>query len=243
MFLAVTLGIASGLLSTLFGVGGGVLFVSFLPALGLSTITAIGTSLCVLFLISGTNTFRFHKLRLVKWPVVFRIMPFALVFSYAAGRVALNLDSGDLKFIFAIVVTGLFIFSLLRSFIKQSSKAGNIKSVLLGSFAGVVAGITGLGAGSVISFFLLNWNVVKNKNVVPTTNAIMVFTTFAAGIAHVNFVQNVRIDLAVLIFLSSQIVVPFFTKRQKHLSKKPRLIGLVCIFAIISIKAWLNVSL
>ncbi|MCK5916273.1 MAG: sulfite exporter TauE/SafE family protein, partial [Deltaproteobacteria bacterium] len=57
-----TVGLAVGLLSTVFGLGGGVLMVPALTALaGFSQIEAMATSLGTIVLVSSWNSWRYHR--------------------------------------------------------------------------------------------------------------------------------------------------------------------------------------
>jgi uncharacterized protein len=65
--LAIVLGVVAGLLAGMFGVGGGVLFVPTLVALGLSQHEAIGTSLLAILPTVVAGTWTQHRFRNVRW--------------------------------------------------------------------------------------------------------------------------------------------------------------------------------
>jgi uncharacterized membrane protein YfcA len=65
--LAVVLGLAAGVLAGMFGVGGGILFVPTLVALGLSQHDAIGTSLLAIIPTVLVGTWRQSRYGNVRW--------------------------------------------------------------------------------------------------------------------------------------------------------------------------------
>jgi len=71
--LAVILGAAAGVLAGIFGVGGGILFVPTLVALGLSQHDAIGTSLLAIIPTVAAGTWRQQRYGNVRWRGVFTI--------------------------------------------------------------------------------------------------------------------------------------------------------------------------
>ena len=65
--LAVVLGLAAGVLAGMFGVGGGILFVPTLIALGLDHHDAIGTSLLAIIPTAAVGTWRQSRYGNVRW--------------------------------------------------------------------------------------------------------------------------------------------------------------------------------
>jgi uncharacterized protein len=66
-FLAVVLGLAAGVLAGMFGVGGGILFVPTLVALGLDHHDALGTSLLAIVPTVAVGTWRQSRYGNVRW--------------------------------------------------------------------------------------------------------------------------------------------------------------------------------
>lgn len=235
---SILLGLSAGILSNLFGVGGGVLFITFLPYLGFSEISSIATSLAIVCLIALMNSIRFQRLNLIRWKCVFKIIPFALLFSFSTTFISHGIEPFNLKILFAVVISLFFVFCLRPIDIKFMPD--KLKSPFVGFLSGSIAGFTGLGAGGIMSFLLLSWKIIKSKNVVPTINAIMVFTTLAASVSHFSVVKNFRPDIIIVVFLSAQISGAHLANRQKKLSDKIRRRGLIFIFGIIALKSWIE---
>jgi uncharacterized membrane protein YfcA len=91
--LAVVLGVAAGVLAGIFGVGGGILFVPILVALGLSHHDATGTSLLAILPTVAAGTWRQSRYGNVRWRAGFVVGLAAA--AAAQGGVALAEALGD----------------------------------------------------------------------------------------------------------------------------------------------------
>lgn len=101
VFLAIGLG--AGLLSGLFGVGGGVLIVPALVFLGLRTHTAVGTSLGALLLPVGLlGAFAYYRAGNIELKASLLIAVGLFVGAYFGARLALSLSPVNLTRAFAV---------------------------------------------------------------------------------------------------------------------------------------------
>jgi len=102
--IAILLGIAAGVLSGLFGVGGGILFVPAFVALGLDQIEAQGTSLLAILptVLAGTwNQRRYGNLR-ARTALVLGLA--SIVGVELGARLALELPESTLRRLFAVLL-------------------------------------------------------------------------------------------------------------------------------------------
>jgi uncharacterized membrane protein YfcA len=86
--LTVLLGLATGVLSGLFGVGGGVISQPGMRLLGLEPLMVIGTALPVIIPGALSGTRRYVREGLVRWPAVLATVPAGLVAAVAGGIAA-----------------------------------------------------------------------------------------------------------------------------------------------------------
>ncbi len=104
ILLAVALGAAAGLLSGVFGVGGGILFVPTLVALGLGQVEAAATSLLAIVPTAGVGVWRqarFGNLRLR--PAI--VVGVASIAGVEVGvRIATRLDEDLLRRLFGVLL-------------------------------------------------------------------------------------------------------------------------------------------
>ncbi len=104
IILAILLGLAAGIMAGLFGVGGGILFVPTLVALGLGQLEAQGTSLLAILptvLAGSWNQRRYGNLR-VRSAVVVGLASIAGV--EIAARVVVELPEDTLRRLFAVLL-------------------------------------------------------------------------------------------------------------------------------------------
>ena len=105
--LAVMLGLAAGLLAGFFGVGGGILFVPTLVALGLSQLDAEATSLLAILPTAAAGTWRQRRYGNVRWRSAL-VLGVASIAGAAAGvQVATSLPEETLRRLFAVLLLGV----------------------------------------------------------------------------------------------------------------------------------------
>jgi uncharacterized protein len=99
--LAVVLGLAAGVLAGIFGVGGGILFVPTLVALGLSQHDATGTSLLAIIPTALVGTWRQARYGNVRWKAAAVIGIAAAAAAQGGAAVAEALSGPTLRRLFA----------------------------------------------------------------------------------------------------------------------------------------------
>jgi uncharacterized protein len=111
----IVLGLAAGVLSGLFGVGGGILFVPTLVALGLGQIEAQATSLLAILptvAVGAANQHRYGNLR----PRTAVIVGVASVLGVEVGaRIATSLSETTLRRLFAVLLFGVAVQLVWRA--------------------------------------------------------------------------------------------------------------------------------
>ncbi|HSC74173.1 MAG TPA: sulfite exporter TauE/SafE family protein [Gaiellaceae bacterium] len=99
--LAVVLGLAAGVLAGMFGVGGGILFVPTLVALGLSQHDAAGTSLLAIIPTAIVGTWRQTRYGNVRWRAALIVGVAAAAAAQGGTAVAEALSGPTLRKLFA----------------------------------------------------------------------------------------------------------------------------------------------
>ena len=168
--LVVVLGFATGVLSGLFGVGGGVISQPGMRLLGLEPLIAIGTALPVIIPGAGSGAARYARERLVDWRGAGATIPGGLVAAFAGGLLAESVP-GD-GHLLQVVTAVLLGFSAYRMWNAPSrpaapdaeadaavpadaeddnANAGPPAStgtfVVIGLAAGLLSGLLGIGGG------------------------------------------------------------------------------------------------
>jgi uncharacterized membrane protein YfcA len=102
--LAIVLGAVAGLLAGMFGVGGGILFVPVLIALGLNQHDVIGTSLLAIIPTAVVGTWRQSHYGNVRWRAAAVIAVAAVVAAQGGVALAETLSGATLRKLFAALL-------------------------------------------------------------------------------------------------------------------------------------------
>ncbi len=244
--LLVILGLFTGLISTIFGIGGGIIIVPMLYNLfpTLSPQTIINTSLCVIFINSILNCYNFKK----KGKTPNLLLTLALSIGIAIGmaigaNVSINLQKDVLKIILAITLTIIAIKTLFKksnsakedmNFKPIVSKSLLIKTSLFSILGGIIGGLTGLGGGIILVPLMIGLVNCPFSWIPVYTNPAMVAGTFTAIVTFMvnsntsdisipiieNFQWgNLNILIVLLIFSGTLITSPIGVKIGKKIPK------------------------
>jgi uncharacterized protein len=102
--LAIVLGVAAGLLSGLFGVGGGILFVPILTWLGLTQIHAEASSLLAIIPTVMVGVWRQQRYGNVRWRAAAIVGLASIAAAVGGAQVALSLPESTLRRLFALLM-------------------------------------------------------------------------------------------------------------------------------------------
>lgn len=225
IFLAV--GIGAGILSGLFGIGGGSLIVPALIAiLGMDVLHASATSLAALLLPVGVlGVWQYHKAGLVRWKLTGwlsagLLLGSALGASFALAAPQVVLERGYACFLLYIAFGYLDIWKRLRRRPREEEARpvceGNIPLwLLIGFGAGIIAGLFGKGGGVVIVPLLMWLFAFQPKEATATSLAALqlpvglpgVIVYARSGVLDVHLVGWIVLGLIVGTFFGTRIAV------------------------------------
>ncbi len=175
------LGLVSGFMAGLLGIGGGMILVPFMTAFAVSAgvepelalKVAIATSMTVIVFTSMSSVRAHHKRGAVRWPIVARLAPGIVLGAMAASLgVAALLRGAVLYFIFAVFVG----FSATQMILnRRPSPSRQLPGALgltgTGAGIGFLSGLVGAGGGFISVPFLV-WCNVPVHNAVATSAAL-----------------------------------------------------------------------
>lgn len=153
-WLLIVVGVAAGLLSGLFGVGGGILIVPGLVMVaGLEQRLAHGTSLGAVLPIAVASLFTYWGSGHVDWPVA----AFLALGAICGSLIGTHLLAVTSKRALAYIFSSVLVISAVRLFISTHGSgratlqlASAIALVLIGLATGALAGLLGVGGGVVM---------------------------------------------------------------------------------------------
>jgi uncharacterized membrane protein YfcA len=162
----------AGLLSGLFGVGGGLIIVPILTmvfsAAGFPQAhimhMALGTSLATIIFTSIASARAHHHQSNVDWAVVFRISGGIIAGTLIGAHIASSLNTALLKVIFAIFVFAVATQMWLDFRPNPTRVLPKLAGMsLTGTFIGIVSSLVGIGGGSLSVPFMIYCNVAVKK--------------------------------------------------------------------------------
>ncbi len=188
------LGLATGFLAGLFGIGGGMIMVPFVSAMldargvapGLAIKMAIATSMATIIFTSMSSVRAHHKLGAVRWDIVRTLAPGIVLGAMAASLGAFTLLKGALLyFVFAAFVS-FSGFQMLRQRKPSPGRQlpGAAGMLSTGGLIGFLSGLVGAGGGFV-SVPFMTWCNVAIHNAVATSAALGFPIALANGIGYV----------------------------------------------------------
>jgi len=175
------LGVGTGFLAGLLGIGGGMLMVPFLTLImanrgvsaDLAVKMAIATSMATIIFTSLSSVRAHHKRGAVRWDIVRRLAPGIVVGSIIGSLGVFALLKGSYLAIFF----GLFVsFSATQMFLDKKPKPtrqmpGTGGQLAAGGLIGFLSGLVGAGGGF-ISVPFMTWCNVSMHNAVATSAAL-----------------------------------------------------------------------
>ena len=175
------LGLCTGFLAGLLGIGGGMLLVPFLTYLlgarqvapDLAVKMAIATSMATIVFTSVSSVRAHHKRGAVRWDIVTKLAPGIVLGGFVASLGVFALLKGS----FLAVFFGLFVsFSAVQMFLDKKpaptrQMPGTAGQLGAGGFIGFLSGLVGAGGGFV-SVPFMTWCNVPIHNAVATSAAL-----------------------------------------------------------------------
>ncbi|VAX42488.1 hypothetical protein MNBD_PLANCTO03-1454 [hydrothermal vent metagenome] len=245
---------------SMLGQGGGALYTPIQVLMGGDFHEAATTSLFLIMVVSASSTLVFRKNKRVDVPLVLVLEAITATGAFAGGLGSVRFSGATLSIGFAafIVFAALFMILPVKTD-KHSSidKQGpyrwkrvlgddhysiNLLIALPASFAaGMASGLLGVGGGLVkVPLMVLLLGIPMD--IAIGSSALMIGITAATGFAghaingHWNW--KLSLALAVVVFLGAQIGARFSLKIDKHALKRAFGWFLVCIAAIMVLKAF-----
>jgi uncharacterized protein len=161
------LGMVSGLLAGLFGIGGGLVIVPVLVILfknkglpnDLILIMAIATSLATIILTALSSVLAHHRLGSLLWAKVYRLAPGIMLGAMVGALIADRIDTDLLRLIFV----GFLLYVGIQMALSIQPKAGNAaysKSLdfVVANVIGLLSALVGIGGGTLTVPYLVHSN-------------------------------------------------------------------------------------
>ena len=229
---------AASFVFAMLGLGGGMVYV---PVLNWAGFDMKEVAIPLGLLLNGLNTLLvlipFTRKKLVDWKGGAVMAVTALIASPIGALTSSHVPVQTLKILFAAMVVAAALRTLWAS--KQaepetmmSFKKRSVIGFFVGSFAGFIGGMLGLGGGFIIAPILMMMGY-KTKEAAATTALVVTFSSFSGYFGHVaqgemNWPLTIAVVIAVII--GSQLGGRYMTQKAK--SKQVKMIYAIVLLLI-----------
>lgn len=225
LLLCVVGGLLTGLLAGLFGVGGGVLMVPLLVALGYAPVEAIATSSLAMVITSLAGTVQNWRMGLIRRDRVVGLGVPAVVATQLGVAIAVLLPKRGLLMAFGI----LMLVNLGLVSLRQRIEQGHIQlarrwppplaRLVTGGLGGSIAGMLGVGGGAILVPLQMLLLQDPLKRAIQNSLAVVFLTAVAATLGH-GLKGNVQWDAALALGLGGLVSVQASTRWLPKLSDR-----------------------
>ena len=190
--LCVCIGLFSGFLGGLLGIGGGIVIVPILTVYFDATarfagehtlVVAVATSLACIVFTSASAAYTQYRAGKVRWDIVRRVVAFVLIGSFTAGAIAPHFSPTVFRVFIGVFFTFVAVV-MLSSWQPHPHRQmpGLSGSAGLGFGAGLVAGLAGIAGGNVLVPSFVYFNVpVHNATASSSALGVPIALTGALG--------------------------------------------------------------
>jgi len=257
VFMYLTFFIAAGI-SSMIGIGGGVLYVPILLAFGFPFYQAAAISLFIIMVLSLSATLVYYRVQLVDWKLALTIEPLIAVTALMGGYYSSFIQIKGLKMLFALVliVSGYFMIKTIkeiqdrciargrwgywpRKFGEEKYSVNLLLGLPLTALSGLAAGLLGTGGGATKVPLMVLLCGVPMKIAVGTSCFMVGITALSGFWGHYfagHFEPKIALVLALVVFAGAQLGSRMSIKVDKILLKR-----IYAIFLFI-ISVWMMVN-
>ncbi|MGF1569443.1 MAG: sulfite exporter TauE/SafE family protein [Nodosilinea sp.] len=257
-------GLLAGLLAGFLGIGGGTVMVPAMVALGLSGVQAVGTSTLAILVISAVGSLQNWRMGFLNLKNVLLLGLPAVVTAFLGKELASALPDYALLTLFGLfLLLNIYLIGLKKRVILTAKRAeaeglsspeqypgialhAIMARALIGSLAGFLAGLFGVGGGVVmvpLQILLLQENI---KTAIQTSLGAIVVTGLWACLWHA-LDDNVRVLTGLLLGAGGAVGVQLSTRYLPRLPDRTVTLMFRLLLALLALyffyKAWMSYGL
>jgi uncharacterized membrane protein YfcA len=189
--LSIAVGVVTGVLSGMFGIGGAVVSTPAIRLLGATALEAIGSTLPSILPSSVSGTFRYQRERLVNWRVFAFTSAFGVPASVAGSALSDAVPgNGHILMIVTAILVGYTgyrtAFPSTRTLEREGEKPHDDiwKLAVIGVAAGTLSGLLGIGGGILMVPLFSAWLGLPLKQTIATSLACVGMFAIPGTLTH-----------------------------------------------------------
>jgi len=217
---------------TIAGVGAAFILIPVFLALGIPLLTAMSTALLLNSVAMIFASISYAREKLIVFKAAIPILIAATMLSPLGARTAEHLPESLLKWLFVgfLVFAGsmMLFYRAKERKIESSTKKSVGYGVGVGSLAGYLGGLLGVGGGNIIVPVLV-WLGFNPKKAAATTAFIVIFSSFSGFLGHIS-IGNINLwllSLCVIGSISGALLGAYLMKRKLSAGQVKLAIGII----------------
>ena len=193
------IGLGSGLVGGLLGFGGSVLMIPLLTSvLDRGQHLSQAAAMIVNAVIAAPALWRHHRAGAVRWPLVWRMLPFAIIAILLGVEIGNRMESGLLRTLFGVFLVYVVVFDVAKIIWRRlrspkphepHAPASLWRAGSVGGTVGVLAGILGIGGGPV-AVPMLQWVCHRSLHQAIAASTALMCLTSCVGAVRKNLTLN-----------------------------------------------------
>ena len=189
-FLFIPVGVMVGTLSGFFGIGGGIIVIPVLLLAGFNSAFTAATSLMFVLGTSLSGAFAHAKMKNVVWQYALVIGGAGIVFAQISNRIQIHIAGRYdwLLTLWYLMILGYFAWVLFREENRRQEKKLKknpyLAAGLIGSVAGFLSALLGIGGGFIIPPLLISWAGFEARKAIGTSLASVIFISLGGSIGY-----------------------------------------------------------
>ena len=184
----IPLGFAAGLLGSIIGLGGGIIIVPVLTFFGFSPALAASNSIFAVFSNAIASSISYAKQRRIEYSIGLKLGLLSIPGTIVGAYISSDITPSIFKILFALILisASVYIFSKRKIEPKSHNLSKQIMILAVGAsfFAGIIAGLFGVGGGIIFVPLMVIAMGLSMKNAAPTSQFILLFASAAALVTH-----------------------------------------------------------
>lgn len=180
----IVLGLAAGVMGGMLGIGGSIIMIPVLTVvLGKDQQLSQAAAMIVNFFVATPALLRHRRAKMVRWDVVWRMLPFTLAFIIVGVLLSNKLEGDVLKKVFGVFLLYIVAMNVVK-FIGRApephhheQRVGLPATGSVGGVMGFMSGLLGIGGGGIAVPLLQRVCNLPLRQCIATSTAVMCLTT------------------------------------------------------------------